>query len=264
MTAAITPVILAYNEAPNLARTLDRLAWAHDIVVLDSFSTDDTVAIAARYPRVRVVQRAFTTQADQWNFALEQTGITTDWVLALDADYVLSDELQAELPTLDLDGTASGYEASFIYCIDGRPLRSGAYPPVTVLFRRGKSHVRQDGHAQRVRVDGRVDRLAGRIFHDDRKRLSHWLSAQSRYARLEAEKLERTPSADLAAIDRLRKWLVVMPPAMFIYCLVVRGGLLDGRAGLFYAIQRAVVEALLSLYRLDRILGHDRSPDQIS
>jgi glycosyltransferase involved in cell wall biosynthesis len=100
MLNQITPLILTYNEAPNLGRTLDRLAWARDIVIVDSLSTDDTRAIAARYPSVRVFDRAFTSHAEQWNFGLEQTGIKTDWVLALDADFVLTEDVIREIGAL--------------------------------------------------------------------------------------------------------------------------------------------------------------------
>ena len=90
MHTKITPLILTFNEAPNIERTLAKLAWADDVVVVDSGSTDGTREILARHPNVRVFVRTFTTHAEQWNFGLVQTGIQTDWVLALDADYVLS------------------------------------------------------------------------------------------------------------------------------------------------------------------------------
>jgi glycosyltransferase involved in cell wall biosynthesis len=264
MSFEITPLILTYNEAPNLARTLGRLAWARDIVIVDSHSTDETCAIAGSDARVRLFQRVFTTHAEQWQFGLEHTGISTDWVLALDADFVLSDPLVAELTALQPGPDVAGYRAAFRYCIDGRPLRGAAYPPVTVLYRRARARYEQDGHTQRVCVDGRVEPLSAPIFHDDRKDLTHWLAAQSRYARLEAEKLAQTPSGQLGWLDRLRKWIVVTPPAMFIYCYVVRGGLLDGRAGLFYALQRAAVEAITSLYLVERMMRRVRHTDSIS
>lgn len=254
---AITPLILTFNEAPNIARTLSRLAWAADIVVVDSYSTDQTCEIASRDPRVRLFKRPFTTLADQWNFGLEETGISTDWVLALDADYVLSDELIAELHSLDPDSATAGYRASFKYCVDGRVLRSGVYPPVTVLFLRRLTRVEQDGHAQRARVNGAVQALAGRILHDDRKPLSHWLAAQAGYMRLEARKIEAAIPGSLSTLDRFRKLIVVAPPAMFLYCYVIRGGLLDGRAGLYYALQRLAAELILSLYLIERTLGRD-------
>src|SRR6185312_10191519 len=135
MLDQITPLILTYNEAPNIARCLAGLSWAKDIVVLDSFSDDETVQIARSVANVRVVQRPFDTHRNQWEFGLRKTGITTPWVLALDADYVVTDELSAELENLQPDPDTAGYRAKFIYCINGRKLRSGIYPPVTVLYR---------------------------------------------------------------------------------------------------------------------------------
>jgi glycosyltransferase involved in cell wall biosynthesis len=255
---SVTALVLTFNEAANIDRTLSRLTWVDRIVVIDSQSTDETCAIVRRHPKATVFQRAFTTHAEQWNFGLEQAGISSEWILALDADFVLSDGFIKEVSALEpADGT-NGYQASFVYCIDGRPLRGAAYPPVTVLFRRTRARYEQDGHTQRVRVTGQVAPLAEKIFHDDRKPLTHWLSAQSRYMRLEAEKLSSTPAARLGFLDRVRRLVVIAPPAMFFYCLVVRGGVLDGRAGLFYALQRATAEVILSLFLVERKLGRTR------
>jgi glycosyltransferase involved in cell wall biosynthesis len=254
MTPAITPLVLTFNEAPNIARTLSRLSWAKDIVVVDSGSTDATREIAAQHSAVRVFQHPFTTHAEQWNFGLHETGIATDWVLALDADFVLSDELIRELDSMAPDPGAAGYQASFTYCIDGRPLTGAAYPAVVVLFRRASARYTQDGHTQRVQLNGPIGTLAGRIFHDDRKPLTDWLSAQSRYMRLEAEKLSQAPPGSLGPADRLRQAIVLAPPAMFVYCYILRGGILDGRAGLFYALQRAASELILSMFLVERML----------
>lgn len=254
MLNQITPLILTFNEAPNIARTLDQLKWASDIVIVDSISTDGTRAIASRYPSVRVFERAFTTHAEQWNFGLEQTGIKTEWVLALDADFVLTNDAVAELKQLSPAAAVAGYRASFTYCINGEPLRSGVYPPVTVLYRRAVAAYRQDGHTQRVAVNGLVFPLAARILHDDRKPLGHWLASQVRYMRLEADKLATTPSSELAGVDRIRKWIVLAPPLVFLRCMFLGGGIFDGRAGLFYALQRTTAELILSMTLLERRL----------
>jgi glycosyltransferase involved in cell wall biosynthesis len=257
MLETITPLILTLDEAPNIERTLAPLAWAKDIVVVDSGSKDATREILALHKNVRVVERAFTTHAEQWNFGLQQTGIKTEWVLALDADFVLSDELVKELATLKPKATVNGYQVSFTYRIEGKALRATAYPPVVVLYRPSSARYEQDGHCQRIRVAGQIVPLVGRIFHDDRKPLARWLAAQARYMRLEARKLRATSAAQLDWADRLRKLIFVAPAVMFLYCLIVRGGILDGKAGLFYALQRTVAEAILSLYLLKAHLGVD-------
>lgn len=251
----VTPVILTLNEAPNLERTLANLSWARRIVVVDSFSDDDTCAIARRHANVSLYQRRFDTHAQQWNYAIAETGIDTGWILALDADYQVPAPLAREIEARLGDDGISAYRARFRYCIEGRALRGAAYPPVTVLYRAGRGRYEQDGHTQRVAIDGKVADLAEPMLHDDRKDLSAWLRAQVRYARLEAAKLSSTPYSQLGAADRLRRTLVLAPPAMLVYCLFVRGNVLDGRAGLYYALQRTLVELMLSLFLLERGLA---------
>jgi glycosyltransferase involved in cell wall biosynthesis len=244
----ITPLLLTFDEERNIGRALECLSWAKQVVVLDSHSGDETARIVGRYPNARMVSRKFDSHAAQWNFGLRDTGITTDWVLALDADYVVTGELVAELGGLAPPPGTEGYRASFVYCIDGKPLRSAVYPPVTVLYRRANAMYVQDGHTQRVRLEGPVLALSNPIFHDDRKPWRRWLRSQDRYMRLESSKLVAARFKDLPPQDRIRRLVLVAPAAMFFYCLFVKGNILDGRAGLLYALQRTVAEAILAMH----------------
>lgn len=255
MLEQITPVLLTYNEAPNLPRTLAALAWARQIVVVDSFSTDGTVEMLKADARVRLVQRAFDSHASQWNFATGEAGIATPWILALDADYVLSDALVAELAALRPAPEIDAYRARFDYFVRGRRLWGSLYPPVAVLFRRGRGTYVQDGHTQRLQVAGAVGELRAPIAHDDRKPFAHWRVAQRRYCRLEADKLARTPWRELGWPDRVRRLVVVAPAAVALYCLVARGCALQGLAGWQYAFQRAWSETVLAQELLKRLLG---------
>jgi glycosyltransferase involved in cell wall biosynthesis len=252
MIEHITPLILTFNEAPNIGRMLAQLRWAEDIVVVDSFSDDETVEIAGSFPQVRVVQRKFDNHASQWNFGLNETGIKTEWVLAMDADFVLTPAFVDELRTIAPAPKVSGYQARFTYCVSGRALRSGVYPPVTVLYRKGGAEYSQDGHTQRVITAGAVETTSARILHDDRKSLSRWFESQQRYMSLEAEKLFAADPSSLSNSDRIRRMRVIAPLAVLCYCLIVRGGLLDGWAGLYYAGQRMLAELMLSLYLIER------------
>lgn len=246
MLDQITPLILTYNEAPNISRALGGLSWASDVVMVDSFSDDETVEIARSFPNVRVFQRTFDEHRSQWEFGLKETGILSPWVLALDADYVVSNELRDELRQLQPDVQTVGYRANFVYCINGRKLRSGIYPPVTVLYRREAATYVQDGHTQRVALEGLVETLRTPLLHDDRKSLRRWFSSQAKYTELEAQKLCAADPAELSLPDRLRRWRFIVPPAILVYCLIVRGGILDGWAGFYYAFQRAMAELMLS------------------
>jgi glycosyltransferase involved in cell wall biosynthesis len=243
----VTPIILTHNEEDNIDRTLERLYWAGDIVVVDSFSNDATIALAQKHRQVRIFQRAFDQHARQWNYALSETGIATEWVLALDADFVLTAEFIDQLSRLRPGPEVDAFSAGFTYCIFGTPIHSAVYPEVSVLFRRRSGRYVQDGHTQRLQVPGRVIHLTANILHDDRKPLSRWLAAQDRYMKLEAAHLARTKRHETNWADRARHYPPIAPILIFFYAYVIKGGWRDGRHGLYYAIQRMLAEALLAL-----------------
>jgi glycosyltransferase involved in cell wall biosynthesis len=246
----ITPLILTYNEAPNIGRMLGRLAWAHRIVVVDSFSTDETLSILKRYPAVQVFQRPFDHFAEQCNFGLQQ--ISSEWVISLDADYVLSQTLIEELKGIPEATSCSGYRASFEYCINGHPLRSTLLPARVVLYRRSQAVYCRDGHAHRVAIPGETGSLKNVIFHDDRKSFRRWFRDQKRYAALEAKKLWGARFGELNFQDRIRRLVLFAPGLVVLYCLFVKGLILDGWRGWVYTFQRFLAEALLSLRLLKR------------
>jgi len=261
MLDAITPLILTWNEEANIGRVLDRLAWSKEIVVVDSGSTDKTLEILSGYPNVRVMSRKFDSHAKQWNFGLQECGITSEWVLALDADYVLDEACVAGLGKMLNQSGISGCRAHFYFCVNGQALRGTLYPPVTVLYRRSEAQYIQDGHTQRVQIRGEVSDLPGHILHDDRKSLSQWLHAQARYASLEAGVLLQSRWSDLSWPRRLRRCHVIMPALMFFYCLIIKRGVLDGWAGLHYAFQRALAESIQSITLIEHRMAN-KKPDQ--
>ena len=247
----VTVMILTFNEAPNLARTLCQLAWARRIVLIDSGSEDDTLKIAAGFRQVEVFQRSFDSFAGQCNFGLAQ--IRSGWVLSLDADYVLSDELVQELGRLKDDGPC-GFTARFIYCIHGRRLRGTLYPPRTVLYRRKEAHYVDCGHGHKVIVSGAIGALKGVIYHDDRKALARWMGSQIQYARREADYLMTTPGAQLSRNDRMRRSCFIAPLVILPYVLLRKGCILDGVAGWRYGLERLFAEIAIALALLERRL----------
>ncbi|HEX2474897.1 MAG TPA: glycosyltransferase family 2 protein [Lacipirellulaceae bacterium] len=245
--ADITPLILTWNEEANIGRTLAGLTWAARIVVVDSGSTDGTAAVVARHPNAKLVVREFDNHTAQWNFGLDQ--VDTPWVLALDADYLFPESFVDELQRLAPSYNA--YEAKFRYCIEGRPLRGTLYPARVVLFRTCRFRYRQDGHTQLLDVNEQSGRLKTAILHDDRKPLSRWLAAQSKYADLEVKKLLVAPPTELGWKDRLRKLILFAAPLTFAYCLLYKRLIFDGWTGIYYTLQRTYAEFLLSLKLLD-------------
>ena len=245
MFETTTPLILTYNEAPNIDRVLSRLTWARRIVVIDSYSSDETLEILKMFPQVQVYQREFDTFASQCNYGLER--ISTDWVLSLDADYLLTEDFVQELKALRPPDSISAYYARFKYCVFGKPLRGSLYPPRKILYRREKAVYEDDGHAHRVKVEGGTAYLSSYLLHDDRKPLSRWLSSQDLYMVREVEKLRRTPSERLGLIDVMRRSKILAPFVLLFYCLILQRGVLDGWAGWYYALQRVLAENLLAI-----------------
>ncbi len=248
----ITPLIITFNEEDNIERTLAPLFWASQILIIDSGSTDATLEIAARYPRARVVHRAFDDFATQCNFGVSL--IETPWVLSLDADYEISDGFRVEIAPLEPNEMTAGFRAGFVYRIFGRPLRGTLYPPRVVLYRRERAHYRNEGHGHRVAIDGAIADLKSKIFHDDRKPLSRWFASQQRYAQAEADYLLAASFNDMAMVDRLRRTGWAAPLIALLYVLVVRRCIFDGWPGWVYALQRMLAETMIALEILDRRL----------
>lgn len=249
MLEQITVLILTYNEAPNIQRTLDSLTWAKHILIIDSFSNDETLEIASRYKQVQVIQNKFVSFAQQCNFGLSK--VRTEWVLSIDADYFIPEEFKTELSALK-PSTYDGYEAKFKYCVFGKPLRGTLYPPRNVLYKKEKAVYEEDGHAHRVKITGETGILHQYIYHDDRKPLSRWLLSQDNYMKIEVKKIMETPREKLNLNDRIRAQKIWAPFLVFFYCLIWKRGILDGWQGWFYAFQRMLAEMLLSVRLIEQ------------
>lgn len=244
-SARITPLVITYNEKPNIERVLDQLRWAQRVLVVDSGSDDGTLELVRSYPNVEVIVRPFDGFATQCNFGLAH--VRSEWCLSIDSDYVVPSgtarEMMEKIDASDTDG----YWTNLRYCIRGVPLRSAILPPRLTLFRTHLGSYEQDGHAHRLHLRGRSATLAGEIFHDDRKPLKRWLNSQATYASQEVVKLTETAWGELSWADRVRKTGVIAPWLVPAVCLFAKGGLRDGWAGLDYAAQRAVAELVLSM-----------------
>lgn len=252
----VTPLIITYNEEANIARTLNGLAWAKRILVVDSGSTDNTLAIISSFSQVEVFKRKFDTFADQCNFGLSQ--ITTRWCLSLDADHIVTDQFRDELvgiiATLPADIVAVRTE--FRYLVYGKPLRGSLLPPRLNLIRPQHGCYQNDGHSHHFIPNGPISSMHHPLLHDDRKPLDRWLCAQQRYLSQESTKLLSTPRDQLSFADRIRLKHVIAPIIVPLLSLVWHRGLLDGWRGWFYAMQRAYAEILLSLMLWEARHGH--------
>lgn len=254
----VTPVILTFNEEANIERTLNALAWAPDVVIVDSGSSDATGRLAGRYPNVRWFVRPFDTHGQQWEFAIRSTGVTAPYVLALDADYEVPGDFVRELTTDFAAADCAGGVAGFEYRIHGRALAGSVYPAKLVVFKRDRVRVSQPGHSQELSVDGSIYRFRTRLVHDDRKSIDRFVRSQVEYSRLEMGRLQLAGAGRWQ--DRVRR-LALMPLVAGIGAYLRSGGPFRGGASLRYAYERTVFECLLALRLLDSDMNGDpRTP----
>src|SRR5205823_8336453 len=177
---------------------------------------------------------------------------------SIDADYLCSPQLMTEISTLEEEADVTGYKVGFRYCVFNSALRSTLYPDRVVLYRRRRAIYQDEGHGHRVRVEGTVRPLAGKIDHDDRKPLGRWIRDQDRYSIIEAKHLVSADSALLPLQDRVRLGIYFAPIVMLIYLLIGQRLILDGWRGWYYVMQRVIAECLLSVRLL--IQKHDLEP----
>ena len=289
MTADLAVVVLTYNEAAHIARALASVAAiAREIVVVDSFSTDETTSLA-RAAGATVLQNTFVNQAQQFQWALEHAPIAAGWILRLDADELIYPELAAEiaarLPALPPDVAGVNLKRRHIFM--GRWIRHGGRYPVTLLriWRRGQGRVENRWMDEHVVVEG------GRIVTFDHDFADHSLTDLSfftakhnTYATREA--IERL-NVELALFarddavstgaggaqarakrfvkDRLYNRLPfgVGPLGYFLWRYIAQFGFLDGREGLTYHVlqgfwYRFLVEA--KVLELRRSVAHLDDP----
>jgi len=225
----LSVVVVTRDEEERLRACLESVAWADEIVVVDAESEDKTVTVAREFTD-RVVVRPWPGYAAQKNAALDLA--TGDWALSLDADEIVSAELRAEIAAvLAVDGPADGYAVSRRNIFWGRWVRHGGlYPDWQVrLFRRGRGQFAARAVHESVRVDGRVERLAGHLEHRSYRDVSDFLARADRYSTLAAEEAvaqgRRARAADL----------VLRPLGRFLGMYLVGRGFLDGWRGFLLA-----------------------------
>lgn len=236
------------------------MKWVERVIIVDSFSKDNTVEIAESFPNVIVKQRAFDEHTKQWEFGRSIAKEDSKWVLSLDADYYLTDEVINDIQKKVEQSDSAAHYAQFKYAIHGKVINSGIYNPVAVLFKPDQCYYKRDGHTQRLLIEGETgEDLDGYIIHDDRKSFSHWLQSQVNYAQLEVEKYSKTDIEQLSKQDRTRlksKWA---PFLVFFYCMIYRKGWKDGAAGWIYAFQRLIAEVVLQVLLLEKKLRKEQN-----
>jgi glycosyltransferase involved in cell wall biosynthesis len=238
--------ILAKNEEANIGRNLAALApsgWP--VHVLDSGSTDKTESIVAEFPSAIFQPYVYTNHCNAYNEITTSLGSAYRFVIILDADMVVSEALQHEIQdrASELDSSRSVLEAEIEMCVDGVPLKFGSLcPPKPFVFVTGRSCFVSTGHAEKVMDQFMIVRTRNKLRHDDRKPYSSYLQSQYRYSN---NLIERYLRGEVSSRDSLRvKWPLLVFAVPFV-SYVCKLGFLDGRAGLIYALDRLIAEAVM-------------------
>jgi glycosyltransferase involved in cell wall biosynthesis len=258
---SVAVVILTLNEQENIAQALDSVVeWADEIVVLDSFSTDRTVQIAELYG-CQIYQNQFDNYATQRNYAIEQISIKSEWILFLDADEWMPEELKLEInQKLASNPVENGFFIKWRLIWMGKWIRRGYYPTwILRLFRRTKARYGERGVNEHLIVKGDVGYLENDFIHESRKDIGEWIAKHNRYATLEALDLIKTkkqavqqeaPASLFGSPPERTRWLryriwnrmplLVRPFCYFLYRYFLRGGFLDGRSAFVYHFLQAL------------------------
>ena len=237
MRQPITAIILTYNEELNLENCLKSIAdLVSEIIVVDSYSTDSTEQIAKRYG-AKFVQHKFVNQAEQFNWALDNLEIKGDWILKLDADEYLTEELKEEVSFFlnPLTPEINGYYIKRRVYFLGRWIKHGGYYPrwFLRLWRKGKGRSEQrqmDEHI--VLLEGKAENLKNDFVDDNKKGLKDWISKHRKYALREAMDIKNGNFGE----TKRRNFYYKLPPFLrvfiyFIYRYFFQLGFLDGWEG---------------------------------
>jgi glycosyltransferase involved in cell wall biosynthesis len=248
----LSVTVITRDEAANLAAALDSVAWADEIVVVDSGSTDDTVAIARRFTP-RVVETNWPGYVAQKNRAAGEA--SHDWILSIDADErvtpALADEIRALLRG---EPAAGGYRLPRVTFHLGRWIRTTDwYPDYQLrLYDRRRGAWAGGLVHESVRVNGPVLDLRNELEHLAYRDLSHHLQTIDRYTTLAARQMRDD--------GRRASWadLVLHPLAAFVRNYLLRGGFRDGVPGLVISALNATY-VFLKFAKLKELWTHSTS-----
>jgi glycosyltransferase involved in cell wall biosynthesis len=226
----ISAVIITRNESRNIRRTLSRLYWCDEIIIVDSYSTDDTISICREYG-CRIFFKTFQGYGDQKHYAVSLA--KNDWVICLDADEVLSTELIAEIQDeFSRNPTCSGYALPMNLVFLGREFchgkESGRH--FLRLFRRSRGNFNRASVHERIEVTGTIGKFKHPLRHYSYDNLGQWIEKMDRYTTLSAEE------AIKRGRNRSGLLLAVSVPFSFFRSYLLERNFLNGLEGFYWSV----------------------------
>ncbi len=224
--------IITLNETENIRACLESVRWADEIIVVDSGSDDDTITICREFTDQVFIDKDWQGFGIQKNRALEKA--TGDWVLSLDADEVVTDDLADEIRKA-MTGDQNIYEIPRLSTFCGKEIKhSGWWPDyVARLFRNGHARFSDDPVHERLVFEGDAGKLNHPLKHNTAPDLDQVLEKMNRYTSISAEKKYQSgKSASLLSAIGHGLWT-------FLWSYLGRAGFLDGREGFILAVNKA-------------------------
>lgn len=261
----ISILILTLNEEPNIHECLESVKWSNDIVVFDSFSTDETLKIAKTFG-ARTFQRKFDNFASQRNAALHNVNYKNEWVLMVDADERISKNLVNEISEIikNVNSEIVLFRIKRKDHLYGKWLkRSNNYPTwFGRLVRPNKVYVNRIVNEEYL-TNGKIGYLKEHIIHHSYNAgFSAWIETQNRHSSMEAKIKDSSSNGeqfnikDLFSKDPINRRkaskqialrLPFRPLIVFIYWYIIRLGFIEGKAGFNHCMLRAFYEYMLNL-----------------
>lgn len=220
-------IVITKNEAHNLSSLIRNLSFADELVIVDSFSTDETKTIVKEHPQVKFIQRKFKNYSDQRNFAIEQA--SNDWVLFVDADERIPKALQSEIyEALHSGKSDNAYEIYRQFYFANTPLKYGGFQTDRVIRFFNRNHASYNSEKlvhETLYFKGELVTFKTKLLHYSYQNFDSYKGKMIAYARLRAEELFRkkvTPNF---------YHFYVKPAYRFFHHFITRRGFLDGKAG---------------------------------
>lgn len=256
----VSVIVLTKNESTNIETCLASVAWAQQVIVVDSGSSDDTVA-RARAMGAEIVTEKWRGYGGQREFALRLPSLRYDWIYFVDADEWVSRDLAAEIASTLANPAHEAFAQRFRLIFQDRWIRHcGWYRGswLVRLMKRSAAHFDSDTFAERTQINGSIGRLKHDLVDEDHKGLASWLRKHVGYAELEAPRrnvrmpipqrwrrfraarvTDTRPLARAIAKDLMFPSIPARPLAMFVYMYWFKLGFLDGKAGLRFCLYHA-------------------------
>jgi len=225
----VSAIVTCFNRAKEIEACLSSLEWVDELIVVDSFSTDDTVEKARRFTD-KVLQREYRSAADQKNWALARTSY--DWVLRVDSDEIMPVALRDEISAVLKAPRFTRYHAYRRNYFLGKEIKRCGWntDQVPILFRRDRHRFNEAEVHPRLIPEGKYGMLANRLVHHAHRSIDEFARKSNRYATWGAKKYFRQGRKGAA-------------PKMFFHSLfnfiklyIFRLGLLDGAEGLIICV----------------------------